>query len=256
MKVVILAGGFGTRLSEETSLKPKPLVEIGGKPIIWHIMKIYSSFGFNEFIVCLGYKGEMLKQYFRDYYLLSSDIEVELNQGKISSLNNDSENWKVSLIDTGSNTMTGGRLLRLKESLQDTFMLTYGDGVGNINISNLVEKHQKDSLLGTVTAVQPPGRFGSLDISAEGSVNSFQEKPSGDGNWINGGFFVFEPEFLNYLQDDSTVLEEKPLKTLASEGNLGAYKHNGYWRPMDTLRDKHILEEQWSSDTPPWKTWD
>ena len=257
MKVVILAGGFGTRLSEETSLKPKPLVEIGGKPIIWHIMKIYSSFGFNEFIVCLGYKGEMLKQYFRDYYLLSSDIEVELNQGKISSLNNDSENWKVSLVDTGSNTMTGGRLLRLKESLQDTFMLTYGDGVGNINISNLVEKHQKDSLLGTVTAVQPPGRFGSLDISSDGSsVNSFQEKPSGDGNWINGGFFVFEPEFLNYLRDDSTVLEERPLKTLASEGNLGAYKHNGYWRPMDTLRDKHILEEQWSSDTPPWKTWD
>jgi glucose-1-phosphate cytidylyltransferase len=256
MKVVILAGGFGTRLSEETSLKPKPLVEIGGKPIIWHIMKIYSSFGFNEFIVCLGYKGEMLKQYFRDYYLLSSDIEVELNQGKISYLNNNSENWKVSLIDTGSNTMTGGRLLRLKGSLQNTFMLTYGDGIGNVNISNLIDKHQKDSLLGTVTAVQPPGRFGSLDISLEGSVNSFQEKPAGDGNWINGGFFVFEPEFLNYLQDDSTVLEESPLKTLASEGNLGAYKHDGYWRPMDTLRDKHILEEQWSSDTPPWKTWD
>ena len=255
MKVVILAGGFGTRISEETINKPKPLVEIGGKPILWHIMKIYSYYGFNEFIICLGYKGDLIKKYFQDYFLLSSDIEIDLKKGKIKYLDSKSEEWKVSLVDTGKDSMTGGRLLRLKSLIKDRFMLTYGDGVGDINIKRLLEFHKKSKKIATVTAVQPPGRFGSLLINKE-EVESFQEKPIGDGNWINGGFFVFEPEIFNFLKNDNTILESDSLSRLAELNELTAYKHESFWRPMDTLRDKTLLEQQWQKGEAKWKIWD
>jgi len=257
MKVVILAGGFGTRLSEETTKIPKPMVEIGGKPILWHIMKIYSHFGFNDFIICLGYKGYIIKEYFFNYFMHSCDISIDLFTGKTEFFNNRSENWKVTLVDTGLNTMTGGRIKRIQKFLNnETFMLTYGDGVGDVNIKELYEFHKSHGKLATVTAVQPSGRFGTLNIDDSNRVLSFKEKPKGDGNWINGGFFVLEPEVIKYIEDDNTTWEKEPIEKLASEGNLLAYKHFGFWKPMDTLRDKNELESLWNSGNAPWKIWE
>jgi len=256
MKVVILAGGFGTRLSEETEIKPKPMVEIGGKPILWHIMKIYSSFGFNDFIICLGYKGYVIKEYFANYFLHMSDVTIDLKNNKIEIHNVKSEPWRVTLVDTGLNTMTGGRIKRIQQYVADeTFMLTYGDGLGNININELLEFHRKHGKYATITAVQPTGRFGALKLKGN-QVLAFKEKPKGDGGWINGGFFVLEPEIFNYIEGDETVWEKEPLENLAKDGQLMAYKHKGFWKPMDTLRDKRELESLWQSGNPPWKIWD
>ncbi len=254
MKVVILAGGFGSRLSEETHLKPKPMIEIGGIPILVHIMKIYSHFGFNEFILCLGYKGEIIKEYFKNFLLHNSDIKIDLENNQIDYLNRSKENWKVSLIDTGKESMTGGRLLRLKNLIDDTFFLTYGDGVADVNISSLLKHHKKSNKIATVTAVKPPGRFGSLKLDGN-LVKEFIEKPDGDLGRINGGFFVFEKQVFDYLDNDSTVLENEPLKKLANENNLNAYFHDSFWCPMDTLRDKNFLEQAWL-ENPKWKVWD
>lgn len=257
MKVVILAGGLGTRLSEETDLKPKPMVEIGGKPILWHIMKIYSSCGFNDFIICCGYKGYLIKEYFANYYLHQADITVNLCDNSMEVHQSKAEPWKITLVDTGLNTMTGGRIKRIRNFIDGTFLLTYGDGVGNVNISELVKFHYKNGKQATVTVVQPSGRFGAIRFDNEDEVKvfAFQEKPKGDGTWINGGFFVCEPEVLNYIHNDSTVWERTPLETLASKGELVAFRHDGFWRPMDTLRDKTDLEEMWNSDNAKWKTW-
>ena len=236
MKVVILAGGLGTRLSEETSIKPKPMVEIGGKPILWHIMKIYSHFGFNEFIVCLGYKGYIVKEYFANYYLHQSDITFDLSTNSMEIHKNNSEPWKITLVDTGDNSMTGGRLKRIKEYVNnETFMLTYGDGVSDVNINELIEHHQSTKQIATVTAAQPTGRFGALKINDDDFVKSFQEKPAGDGTWVNAGFFVLEPEIFNYLENDATVFEKEPLQNLAHDKQLKAFYHNGFWMPMDKL---------------------
>jgi glucose-1-phosphate cytidylyltransferase len=257
MKVVILAGGLGTRLSEETTIRPKPMVEIGGKPILWHIMKIYSHYGFNEFVVCLGYKGYMIKEYFTNYFLHMSDVTIDIRKNEIETHQSFSEPWKISLIDTGDTTMTGGRIRRIRNYLDDeTFMLTYGDGVSNVDISRLLKFHKKQKKTGTLTAIRPPGRFGALRIENESRVASFLEKPLGDGGYINGGFFVFEPELFEYLTDDTTVLEREPLETLAQSGQLNAYKHNDFWYAMDTLRDKNYLEQEWASGKAPWKVWD
>lgn len=256
MKVVILAGGFGTRLSEETEIKPKPMVEIGGKPIIWHIMKIYSHFGFNEFIICLGYKGYVIKEYFSNYFLHQSDVTIDLIGNKIKYHNSKVEPWKITLVDTGLHTQTGGRIKRIQPFIgSEPFMLTYGDGVGNIDILSLIDFHKKKQKIATVTAVQAPGRFGLLDIDEEGNVKNFQEKPKGDGSWINGGFFVLEPEVFEYIEGDSTIWEKEPLQRLALENQLAAYKHSGFWHPMDTLRDKNYLENLWQSGQAPWKIW-
>lgn len=256
MKVVILAGGYGTRLSEETDIKPKPMIEIGGKPILWHIMKLYSSYGYNDFIICCGYKGYVIKEYFINYYNHQNDFTINLSNGDIDIHNRKSEPWKVTLVDTGANTMTGGRLKRVKDYIGDeTFMLTYGDGVSNVNINELVKYHKKNNKLATITAIQPPGRFGALNINSSNNVDEFIEKPAGDGAWINGGFFVLEPKAIDYINDDSTVWEQEPLKQLASEGALSAYKHTGFWKPMDTLRDKLELEDLWKSKEAPWKLW-
>lgn len=256
MKVVLLAGGFGTRLSEETTLKPKPMVEIGGMPILWHIMKIYSHYGYNEFVVCCGYKGYVIKEYFANYFLHQSDVTFDLADNKMHIHNSKSEPWKVTLVDTGLNTMTGGRIKRVKEFLDDKpFMLTYGDGVGDINIDELVNAHTKSTKFITITAVQPSGRFGALNINAENSVESFVEKPSGDGAWINGGFFVCEPEVIDYIDGDQSVFERAPLENLANDGKMNAYKHHGFWKPMDMLRDKNQLEAGWSTGNAPWKVW-
>ena len=256
MKVVILAGGLGTRLMEETESRPKPMVEIGGKPILWHIMKIYEAYGFNEFVVCLGYKSQMIKEYFLNYYLYNSDITVELEKNKVDVHFNNSESFKVTLIDTGLNTNTAGRIKRIREHLNDeTFMLTYGDGVGNIDIAELVKCHEENKKLVTVTAVQPSGRFGALNLNESNQVNSFMEKPKGDGSWINGGYFVCEPEVFNYLHSDSEIWEREPMEQIAKEGHLQAYKHVGFWKPMDTLRDKQELEQAWESGNAPWKSW-
>jgi glucose-1-phosphate cytidylyltransferase len=257
MKVVLLAGGFGTRLSEETDIKPKPMVEIGGKPILWHIMRIYSSYGFNDFIICCGYKGYVIKEYFANYYKHLSDFTINLSNGEIIMHNSNAEPWNVTLIDTGLNTMTGGRLKRVKEYLgNETFMLTYGDGVADVNIEELLKFHKKHGKAATVTAVQPSGRFGALSIDTNSAVNTFMEKPDGDGAWINGGFFVLEPEVLNYIKDDSTVFEREPLERLAKDNKLSAYRHKGFWKPMDTLRDKNELEELWNKGKAPWKIQD
>ncbi len=257
MKVVLLAGGMGTRLSEETVVKPKPMIEIGGKPILWHIMKIYSHYGFNDFIICLGYKGYYIKEYFYHYFLHNSDITFDFtckNQNKIIH-NTKAEQWKVTLIDTGLETMTGGRIKRVKEYIgNETFMMTYGDGVSNINIKELVEEHRKNGKAATLTAVLPSGRFGALDMEGT-SIKSFREKPRGDGNWINGGFFVLEPSVIDLIKDDNTTWEREPLETLAANGELTAYKHNGFWKPMDTLRDKTELNAMWDSGNAPWKLW-
>lgn len=256
MKVVILAGGFGTRLSEETVVIPKPMVEIGGKPIIWHIMKIYSAYGFDDFIICLGYKGYVIKEYFLNYFYHTSDITVDLQSGKISIHNSYTENWRVTLVDTGLNTMTGGRVKRIKNFVgNETFMLTYGDGVSDVNLNDLLDYHKNHGKLATVTAVQPAGRFGTLTINETGLVSKFVEKPAGDGAWINGGFFVLEPQIFDYIEGDHTVWEREPLEKLAEEGNLVAYKHYGFWKAMDTLRDKMELEKIWQDGNAPWKIW-
>lgn len=256
MKVVILAGGYGTRLSEETVNIPKPMVEIGGKPILWHIMKIYSHYGYNDFIICLGYKGYIIKEYFMNYFMHMSDITVDLSNGGIKVHNSKAENWKVTLVDTGLDTMTGGRIKRIKDHLDgERFMLTYGDGVGDVNINSLVKFHESHGKLATMTAVQPSGRFGALRINNEKKVESFVEKPAGDGAWINGGFFVLEPKVIDYIKDDSTIWEREPLENLTKESQLFAYKHEGFWKPMDTLRDKIELEKLWSTKEAPWKVW-
>ncbi|MEW6195139.1 MAG: glucose-1-phosphate cytidylyltransferase [Bacteroidota bacterium] len=256
MKVVILAGGLGTRLSEETTIKPKPMVEIGGKPILWHIMKIYSHYGFNEFIICLGYKGYLIKEYFANYFIHQSDITVDLKNNKIETHNNYSEPWKVTLVDTGDNTMTGGRILRVKDYVRDeTFMMTYGDGVGDIDIAELLKFHKKKHKVATVTAAQPIGRFGALDIDDDNNVRHFIEKPEGDGKWVNGGFFVLEPEVFRFIEDDKTFFEREPLENLAKQKELVAYHHNGFWMPMDKLSDKVELEKLWESGKAPWKIW-
>jgi len=257
MKTVILAGGFGTRLSEETELKPKPMVEIGGMPIILHIMKYYSSFGFNEFIVCLGYKGYLIKEYFSNYFLHLSDITIELSTGKISIHNCKSEDIKVTLVDTGINTQTGGRIKRIQKYINnETFMLTYGDGLSNVDLNKLLEFHFKNKKFATVTAVQPPGRFGTLKIIDNSIVKSFNEKPAGDGSWINGGFFVLEPNIFDYIKDDNTYWEKEPMENLARDNQLSAFIHRGFWKPMDTLRDKLELEKIWQSGNAPWKKWE
>jgi glucose-1-phosphate cytidylyltransferase len=256
VKAVILAGGYGTRISEESAVRPKPMVEIGDKPIIWHIMKIYGAHGIDEFIIAAGYKGYLIKEYFANYFLHTTDITVDLQRNTFTPHASTAEPWRVTIVDTGDATMTGGRLLRLREYLGDeTFCLTYGDCVGDIDIRAKVEFHRAEGAKATVTAIQPPGRFGALSLSGGTAVDHFAEKPVGDGGWVNGGFFVFEPEVLDYIQDDSTVLEREPLERLATEGRLRAYKHRGFWHPMDTLRDRMVLEEQWSSGAPPWKVW-
>jgi len=256
MKVLILAGGFGTRLSEETVLKPKPMVEIGIKPMLWHIMKIYSSFGYNDFIICLGYKGYVIKEYFANYFLHQSDVTFDIKNNQMEIHNSSADPWKVTLVDTGLNTMTGGRVKRVKDYIKDEpFMLTYGDGVGDVNIKELVDFHKKKDLLMTVTSVQPSGRFGTLNISDDLKVHAFEEKPKGERGWINGGFFVCQPEVLDYIEDDTTIFERSPMETIANERQMAAYKHEGYWKCMDTLRDKNELENSWASGSAPWKLW-
>jgi glucose-1-phosphate cytidylyltransferase len=256
MKAVILAGGLGTRISEETALKPKPMIEIGGKPILWHIMKIYSHYGINEFIICCGYKGYVIKEYFANYFLHQSDITFDMSNNEMKIHQERAEPWKVTLIDTGDNTMTGGRIKRIKEYLEDKedFCLTYGDGVANIDITKLIAFHKSHGKSATLSAIYPPGRFGALEI-AENQVTSFYEKPRGDGALINGGFFIVNKKALEYIKGDSTIWEQGPLKNLAQDGELMSYKHDDFWYPMDTLRDKYYLEELWESDKAPWKVW-
>ncbi len=256
MKVVVLAGGFGTRLSEETDIRPKPMVEIGSKPILWHIMKIYSHYGFNDFVILLGYKGYFIKEFFSNFFLYNCDVEMDLATNSIKVLNNLSENWKVTLLETGSNTMTGGRIKRAAEHLKnERFMLTYGDGVANIDINKLLDFHINHKKKLTMTSIQPEGRFGLVEFGESNCVERFYEKPQGDGGWINGGFFVCEPEVLSYIENDQTIFERKPLEKLAEEGNIMAYKHTGFWKCMDTLRDKIVLNELWESKNAPWKIW-
>jgi len=256
MKVLILAGGYGTRLSEETDIRPKPMLEIGGKPILWHIMKMYSHYGFNDFVILLGYKGYVIKEYFANYFLHQSDVTFDLKNNKMEIHNNSSEPWKVTLIDTGLNTMTGGRIKRAKEYIGNTtFMLTYGDGVADVNIKELLHCHKKNGKQVTMTAIQPSGRFGALDISTN-LVHEFVEKPAGDGNWINGGFMVCEPNVLDLIENDETIFEQSPLQSLAKQGELTAYKHNSFWQCMDTLRDKIYLNELWEHETAKWKVWE
>ena len=256
LKVVILCGGLGTRLAEETQIRPKPMVEIGGKPILWHIMKIYEHHQLNNFVLALGYKGEVIKDYFLNYHARQSDLTVDLNTGSVEYTNRSSEDWRLSLVDTGAASMTGGRLMRLKPHLKNggTFMLTYGDGVSDIDVSKLLAFHRSHGRLATVTAVRPPARFGNLQLTDD-FVTRFEEKPQTGEGWINGGFFVFEPQVLDYLDDDTTVLEKAPLERLASQGQLMAYKHTGYWQSMDTLRDKQALEELWIKGEAPWRSW-
>ncbi len=257
MKVLILAGGFGSRLSEESALKPKPMVEIGGYPILWHIMKIYSSFGYNEFVILLGYKGYVIKEFFANYFIHNSNVTIDLTTNKIEVLNSSSEPWKVTLLDTGLNTMTGGRIKQARKIVGDSsFLLTYGDGVGSINIDDLVKFHLKHGRLMTMTSCQPSGRFGALEINKDNLVTSFQEKPKGDGSWINAGFFVCNSKVFDYIDDDKmTIFEQKPLEDLANDNEIYTFKHEGFWMPMDTLRDKNILNEIWSNNSAEWKVW-
>ena len=256
MKAVILAGGLGTRLSEETSSRPKPMVEIGGKPILWHIMKMYSAHGIKDFVICLGYKGYIIKEYFANYFLHMSDVTFDMESNRMEVHHNAAEPWRVTLVDTGEATMTGGRLKRLKPYLEneDAFCFTYGDGVGDIDISETLKFHAEHGKLATMTATQPPGRFGVLGLEGN-AIRSFHEKPLGDGGWINGGFFVLSPRVIDYIEKDDTIWERKPLEQLAAEGELMAYKHQGFWQPMDTLRDKQHLEELWQSGKAAWKKW-
>lgn len=256
MKAVILAGGYGTRISEETHLRPKPMVEIGGKPIIWHIMKLFSFYGIQDFIICLGYKGYLIKEYFSNYYLHTSDVTFDMRGNKIKIHQNNAEPWCVTLVETGEKTMTGGRLKRVASYLgDDNFCFTYGDGLGNVNIRALIEYHQNQNTLATLTAVQTMGRFGALDIMGK-KVIAFKEKPRGDHTWINGGFFVLSPRVLSYVKDDHTIWEQQSLESLAQEGELSAFFHQGFWHPMDTLRDKNTLEAFWATDKAPWKLWE
>lgn len=257
MKIVILAGGFGTRISEESHLIPKPMIEIGEKPILWHIMKYYSSFGFDEFIICCGYKQYVIKEFFSDYYLHTSDVTFDFSEeNKMIVHNNNSEPWKVTLIDTGLNTMTGGRIKRVAPYIgNEPFMLTYGDGVANIDIKSLLQFHKDHGKIATITAIQPGGRFGGLDINASDEIKSFKEKRKEDGGWINGGYMVMNPEILNYIDGDNCIFERFPLETVANQGQLKAYKHKGFWQCMDTIRDKQYLEELWNLNKAPWKVW-
>ncbi len=257
MKAVILAGGLGARLSEETAVRPKPMVEIGGRPILWHILKIYSSHGINEFIICCGYKGEVIKEYFANYYRNSADITFDLRHNEMEVHRCEAEPWRVTLVDTGDRTMTGGRLKRIRDHLDDgSFCLTYGDGVTNVDIGKLVQFHRSQKTAATLTAVQPPGRFGAFTMeTGQSKILHFREKPDGDGAWINGGFFVLEPSVLEYIEDDSTVWEAEPMNRLAHDGELSAWRHDGFWHPMDTLRDKNYLEQLWESGKAPWKVW-
>ncbi len=255
MKAVILAGGLGTRLSEETIIKPKPMVEIGGKPILWHIMKCYSAHGINEFVICCGYKGYVIKEYFANYFLHTSDVTFDMQNNQMEVHNHHGEPWKVTLVDTGDNTLTGGRLKRVEQYVrnEEMFCFTYGDGVSDVDIGALIDFHKSHGGLATLTATQPPGRFGALNLEGQ-RVSSFQEKPQGDGGWINGGFFVLSPKVIDYIEGDATTWEKKPMERLAQEGQLNAYFHDGFWQPMDTLRDKIHLEELWQSGKAPWKT--
>jgi glucose-1-phosphate cytidylyltransferase len=257
MKVLILAGGYGTRLSEETDVRPKPMVEIGQMPILWHIMKIYSHYGFNEFVVLLGYKGYFIKEYFANYFLHQSDITIDISKGSMEVLNNSSEPWKITLLDTGINSMTGGRIKRAEDFVGgEAFMLTYGDGVSNININDLIKFHKHHGKAITMTSCQPDGRFGSLNIKENNQVLSFEEKPKGESGWVNGGFFVCEPKVFQYIKDgDETIFEQKPIKSLAKDGELFTFKHEGFWKPMDSLKDKNDLNNMWNNGQAPWKLW-
>ena len=255
MKAVILAGGLGTRISEESHLRPKPMIEIGGKPILWHIMKIYSYYGINDFIICLGYKGYVIKEYFANYFLHSSDVTFDMRSNKMEVHEKHAEPWRVTLVDTGETSMTGGRLRRVRDYLDNqTFCFTYGDGVSDINLLAALEAHREAGKVATITAIQPPGRYGALDIQGN-QVNRFQEKPAGDGAWINGGFFILEPDIFDYLHSDDDSFEGLPLMELANSGQLNAFRHEGFWQAMDTLRDKNQLEALWKRDNPPWKLW-
>ena len=254
MKAVILAGGFGTRLSEETHLKPKPMVEIGGKPILWHILKLYSKYNITEFVICLGYKGYVIKEYFANYFLHTSDVTFHMDLNHMEIHKRNTEPWKVTLVDTGETTQTGGRLARVKDYLDDTFCFTYGDGVADVNIQTLVEHHKRKGRQATLTAVQPPGRYGALCLDGD-QVTQFQEKPDGDGAWLNGGYFILEPAVLDLIDGDSCIWEQGPLNTLAHAGELSAYLHKNFWHPMDTLRDRQKLEELWTTGQAPWRVW-
>ena len=258
MKVLILAGGLGTRLAEETSLKPKPMVEIGGKPILWHIMKTYSHYGFNDFVILLGYKGYIIKEYFANYFLHQSDISVDIKTGKIEILNTSSESWKITLVDTGLDSMTGGRIKRVENLIGDnSFMLTYGDGVANVDINKLVNSHKSHGKALTITSAKPEGRFGALKINDENQVIKFKEKPEGDGSWINAGYFVCEPKIFNYIKNgDMTIFEKEPLQELAKNGEIFTYKHDDFWKPMDTLNDKNMLNRLWDENKAPWRVWE
>jgi len=257
MKAVILAGGLGTRMSEETEGIPKPMIEVGNRPILWHILKIYSSYDVNEFIICCGYRGYIIKEYFANYFLHMSDVTIDMTNNTMDVHFKRTEPWKITLVDTGDSTMTGGRLRRVKSYVENEkeFCLTYGDGLANIDISNLVNHHQQAKTLATITAVTPPGRFGAIDIDDQGLVKKFTEKPGGDGGQINGGFFVLSPEVIDLIKGDSTIWEDTPMETLAKKGEMTVYRHNGFWHPMDTMRDKKLLEELWASGKAPWKIW-
>jgi glucose-1-phosphate cytidylyltransferase len=257
MKTLLLAGGFGTRLSEETGIRPKPMVEIGGKPILWHIMKMYSKYGFNEFVVLLGYKGYFIKEYFANYFLHQSDVTIDIANGEMVVHNNSSEPWKITLLDTGINSMTGGRVKRAQSFIgNESFMLTYGDGLSDINIEELVKFHKAHGRAMTMTSAQPDARFGALNIEKNNKVTNFQEKPIGEGGWINAGFFVCEPKVFDYITEgDSTIFEQGPLQNLAKDGEIFTYKHKGFWKPMDTLRDKQKLQKLWQDEKAPWKIW-
>jgi len=255
MKVVILAGGLGTRISEETHLKPKPMIEIGGRPILWHVMKSYSTRGFRDFVICTGYKGYVIKEYFANYFLHMSDVTFDMEKNSMEVHHRSAEPWRVTLVDTGEATMTGGRLKRVQNYVQnDTFCMTYGDGVGDVDITSAVDAHRRAGKLATVTAVQPPGRFGAMHVEGD-SVTRFVEKPEGDGGWINGGFFVLEPAVFDLIDGDETIWEREPLQSLAASGQLHAFRHQGFWQPMDSLRDKQLLDDLWQSGRAPWKTW-
>jgi glucose-1-phosphate cytidylyltransferase len=255
MKAVILAGGLGTRISEETHLKPKPMVEIGGRPILWHVLKVYAAHGINDFVICAGYKGYVIKEYFANYFLHMSDVTFDMKDNRMEVHQRRSEPWRVTIVDTGDATMTGGRLKRVRDYLgNETFCFTYGDGVGDVNITESIAFHRREGRKATLTGVQPPGRFGALELDGT-QVKSFQEKPDGDGSWINGGFFVLEPSVIDLVEDDATIWERKPLEALAKANQLGIYKHQGFWQPMDTLRDKQLLEDLWAAGKAPWKVW-
>ena len=257
MKAVILAGGLGSRLSEETTVRPKPMVEVGGHPILWHILKIYSHYGINDFVICLGYKGYFIKEYFANYLLHAADVTIDLQSNRIDMHKNSCEPWRVTLVDTGANTMTGGRLRRIMPYVrdEDAFCFTYGDGVSDVNIGSLVEFHRSHGKAVTLTATQPTGKFGALEIRDDGQITDFTEKPRGDGRWVNGGFFVLSPEVADYIAGDETIWERHPLEQLSREGQVMAFRHEGYWQPMDTLHDKVLLEGLWSSGKAPWKVW-